>query len=81
MLQHPLLLCVPTKWCGLVDAHRSPGQIEELDLRGLSHFPVDQFVQHYTAQMHEFSQLQLEDAKNKIIESQSQLTKVRTLTV
>ena len=55
----------------------SPEQMENLGPKGLSHFPVDQLVEHDTAQRHEFSQLQLEDAKQKIAESQSQLAQAR----
>ena len=53
----------------------SPAEIERMEPTSLSHFPLDQFLAHYTAQMDEFIASRVAQAADSIATSEQQLAK------
>ena len=48
-------------------------EIEKMDPTSLSHFPLDQFLAHYTAQLDEFISSRVSEAQESIAASEKQL--------
>lgn len=53
----------------------SPAEIERMEPTSLSHFPLDQFLAHYSAQMEEFIASRVAQATDSIATSEHQLAK------